>query len=128
MKLLLFFLANVSMVQVPSKSIKKKIKCILKRPKIIPSMCALFGYLAKINSLRTSGEGNVCSKEIGWGFPGGASGKEPACRRRRRQRRRIPGLEDPLEKEMQPTLVLLPGESHGQRSLGHTELDRTEAT
>ena len=25
--------------------------------------------------------------------------------------------EDPLEKERQPTLVLLPGKSHGQRSL-----------
>ena len=35
---------------------------------------------------------------------------------------------------MQPTLVLLPGESHGQRSLegcgpqGHKQLDTTEAT
>ena len=27
------------------------------------------------------------------------------------------GREDPLEKEMQPTPVFLPGESHGQRSL-----------
>ena len=27
------------------------------------------------------------------------------------------GWEDPLEKEWQPTPVLLPGESHGQRSL-----------
>ena len=29
------------------------------------------------------------------------------------------GQEDPLEKEMQPTPVFLPGESHGQRSLVH---------
>ena len=29
----------------------------------------------------------------------------------------IPGLEDPLEKAWQPTVVFLPGESHGQRSL-----------
>ena len=42
------------------------------------------------------------------------------------------GWEDPLEKEMQPTLVFLPGESHGQSSLvghslrGHKELDTTE--
>ena len=28
------------------------------------------------------------------------------------------GWEDPLEKEMQPTQVFLPGESRGQRSLG----------
>ena len=42
------------------------------------------------------------------------------------------GQEDPLEKEWQPTLVFLPGKSHGQRSLvGYTpwdckELDKTE--
>ena len=42
------------------------------------------------------------------------------------------GREDPLEKEMQPTLVLLPGESHGGRSLegysprGRKESDTTE--
>ena len=42
--------------------------------------------------------------------------------------------EDPLEKGTQPTLVLLPRESHGQRSLarcsswGRTESDTTEAT
>ena len=29
------------------------------------------------------------------------------------------GQDDPLEKEMQPTLVFLPGKSHGQRSLGY---------
>ena len=40
--------------------------------------------------------------------------------------------EDPLEKEWQPTLVLLPGKSHGQRSLvgyspgGRKESDKTE--
>ena len=42
------------------------------------------------------------------------------------------GQEDPLEKEWQPTLVFLPGKSHGQRSLvgyslwGHKESDTTE--
>ena len=42
------------------------------------------------------------------------------------------GWEDPLEKEMQPTPVFLPGESHGQRSLagssprGRKESDTTE--
>ena len=29
----------------------------------------------------------------------------------------ILGQEDPLEEEMQPTSVFLPGESHGQRNL-----------
>ena len=44
----------------------------------------------------------------------------------------IPGQEEPLEGEMAPTPVLLPGESHGQRSLagcspwGHKESDATE--
>ena len=42
------------------------------------------------------------------------------------------GQEDPLEKEWHPTPVLLPGESHGQRSLesyspwGCKESDRTK--
>ena len=42
------------------------------------------------------------------------------------------GQEDPLEEEMQPTPVFLPGESHGQRSLagyslwGHKESDTTK--
>ena len=42
------------------------------------------------------------------------------------------GQEDPLEKEMEPTPVFLPGESHGQKSLagysprGHKESDMTE--
>ena len=45
---------------------------------------------------------------------------------------RSPGQEDPLEKEMQPTPVLLPGKSHGPRSLvdyspwGRKKLDTTE--
>ena len=34
------------------------------------------------------------------GFPGGASGKEPACQCRRRKRVLSLGWEDPLEKEM----------------------------
>ena len=42
------------------------------------------------------------------------------------------GQEDPLEKEMAPTPVFLPGKSHGQKSLagyspwGHKESDTTE--
>ena len=44
------------------------------------------------------------------------------------------GRDDPLEEGMEPTPVLLPGESHGQRTLagyspwGYTESDTTEAT
>ena len=44
------------------------------------------------------------------------------------------GWEDPLEEEMQPTPVFLPGESHGQKILAgyspwvHKEVDMTEVT
>ena len=65
-------------------------------------------------------------------FPGGSEGKESACNAR--DPGSIPGQEDPLEKEMAPTPVFLPGESHGQRNLvgyspwGCKELDTTEGT
>ena len=68
------------------------------------------------------------------GFPGGASGKEPACQCRRRKRlefnhwvRKIP-----WKRAWKPTPVFLPGKFHGQRSLarytpeGCKELDTTE--
>ena len=68
------------------------------------------------------------------GLPGGASGKESACQCRRHRScgfnpwaRKIP-----WRRKCQPTLVFLPGESHGQRSLvgyspwGHKESDTTE--
>ena len=70
------------------------------------------------------------------GFPGGASGKEPACLCRRCKRHGFnPWVRKiPWRRAWQPTLVFLPGESHGQRSLvgyspqGRTESDTTEAT
>ena len=51
-----------------------------------------------------------------WGFPGGASGKESACQHKRR------GFHPWVRKifwrrKWQSTPVLLPGKSHGQRSL-----------
>ena len=53
------------------------------------------------------------------GFPGGASGKEPACQGRRHRRHQFdPWLgEIPWRREWQPTPIFLSGESHGQRSL-----------
>ena len=52
------------------------------------------------------------------GCPGGASGKEPACQCRRCKRLvKSLGWEKPLEEGMATTPALLPGESHGQRSL-----------
>ena len=69
-------------------------------------------------------------------FPGGASGKEPACQCRRHKRFRFdPWVRKiPWKRAWQPTPEFLPGESHEQRSLvgyspwGHRELDLTEAT
>ena len=65
---------------------------------------------------------------IKWGFPGGASGKEPSCQCRRRgfdpSVRKIP-----WRRKWQSTPEFLPGRSHGQRSLvgygpqGHKESD-----
>ena len=66
------------------------------------------------------------------GFPGGSDGKVSACNAG--DPGSIPGLGRCLEKEMQPTPVLLPGKFHGQRSLvgyspwGHKESDTTEVT
>ena len=56
------------------------------------------------------------------GFPGGTSGKEPACQCRRCKRRGFDRWSGklPWRRAWQPTPVFLPGESHGQRSLeGH---------
>ena len=70
------------------------------------------------------------------GFPGGTSGKEPACQCRRHQRHGFDPWVGKISwrRAWQTTLVFLPGESHGQRSLegyspqGPTELDMTEVT
>ena len=49
-------------------------------------------------------------------FPGGASGKEPACQCRRHKRHRFdPSVgKIPWRRAWRPTLVFLPGESHGR--------------
>jgi len=53
------------------------------------------------------------------GFPGGISGKEPACQCRRCKGGRFdPWVgKIPWRRKCQPTPVFLPEESHGQRSL-----------
>ena len=71
---------------------------------------------------------------IYWEIPGGASGKEPACQHRRCKRHESnPWVRKiPWRRKWQPTLVFLPGESHGQRSIAgyspwdHRESDTTE--
>ena len=51
------------------------------------------------------------------GFPGGLSGKEPACQCRRHKRYGFnPGVRK-ISWRRNYTPVLLPGESHGQRGL-----------
>ena len=68
------------------------------------------------------------------GFPGGTSGKEPACQCRSHRSRGFDGWvgKIPWSRKWQPTPVFLPGESYGQRSLvgyspkGCKKLDLTE--
>ena len=68
------------------------------------------------------------------GFPGGTSGKEPIYQRRRHKTHKFnPWFgKIPWRRAWQPTPVLLPGESHGQRSLAgyspwvHKESGTTE--
>ena len=61
----------------------------------------------------------LASGRPGWGFPGGASGKEPTCQCRRCKRRGFSTWvgKIPWRRTWPPTPVSLPGELHGQRSL-----------
>ena len=76
----------------------------------------------------------VQSKTLG--FPGGASGEEPACQCRRHKRHGLSVWvrKIPWRKVQQPTPVFLPGQSRGQRSLADyspeasKDWDKTEAT
>ena len=52
---------------------------------------------------------------ITFGLPDGSAGEESACKAGATGN--TPGWEGPLEKEVRPTPVFFPGESHGQRSL-----------
>ena len=62
------------------------------------------------------------SLPLGGGFPGGASGKEPACQCRRCKKCEFDPWTGkiPWRSAWQPTPVFLPAESHGQRSLAGT--------
>ena len=70
------------------------------------------------------------------GFPGGTSGKEPTCQRRRCKRHGFDPWVGKISwrRAWPPTPVFLPGESHGQRSLvgynseGHKESAVPEMT
>ena len=65
------------------------------------------------------------------GFPGGSDSEEPICQHRSHGFNPWVG-KIPWSRKRQPTLVFLPAESHGQRSLAgyspqsHKESDMTE--
>ena len=82
--------------------------------------CGLLSFFKNKKKLRASAAG----------FPGGTSGKEPACQCRRRKRHRFSPWVRKIHwrRAWQPTPVFFPGESHGQRSLvGYSLWDRKES-
>ena len=93
-----------------------------------PLPTTFFGYFeANTRYHKTSYPSTLVS--ISQGFPGGASGKEPARPGdNKRQGFHLWVRKIPLGKAWQSTPVFLPGESHGQRSLvccspwGHNDL------
>ena len=70
--------------------------------------------------------GQSLTAELYKGFSGGTSGKEPICQFKRHKRQWFdPWVgKIPWRRAWQPTLVFLPGESHGQRSLVATVAKR----
>ena len=82
-------------------------------------------FLPSQNSYSNGEAGQRCQmyrknvQHVRLGFPGGASGRGPNCQCRRRKRRGLnPRMRKiPWRRVWQPTLVFLPRESHGQRSL-----------
>ena len=93
------------------------------------------GLFSWVGSLHLVCIVNATSFQNNWGFPGGASGKEPICQWRRHKRHGFhPWVgKIPWRRKWQLTPVFLPGESHGQRSLagyspwGLKESDTTES-
>ena len=91
----------------------------------------------KVNWFKTSSEHFLSLQlSLRLHYPGSACSKEPACNSGDIRRHKFdPWVgKIPWRRAWQPTLVFLPGESHGQRSLvgyspwGHKELDRAEVT
>ena len=70
---------------------------------------------------RINGEIDLCTL---LGFPGGTSGKEPTCQRRRRKRGRFaPWVrKSPWRRKWQPTPVFLPGESWTEEPGGYSAI------
>ena len=73
-------------------------------------------------------KGNLVLQE---GFPGGTSGKEPACQCRRCKRHRFNPWVGTISwrRKWQPTPVFLPEKSHGQRGMvGYSPYGHKEST
>ena len=95
-------------------------------PTSISCQCAEYAiFLSKFQAAQ-----NLFSA-VGLGFPGGSDGKESACDAG--DPGSIPGFgRSPGDRNGLPTLVFLPGESHGEKSLagyspsGRKESDTTE--
>ena len=92
------------------------------------------GRSRKLKPLNTCSQSNHTSCQSEEGFPGGASGKEPTCQRKRHKgcgfNPRVGKI--PWRMMWQPTQVFFPGECPGQKSLvgyspwGRKELDTTD--
>ena len=102
----------------------------------LPWPCTGITYESLFNMELPSDRRNHGPVPSSLGSPGSASGKEPACQCRRCWRHGFDPWAGmiPWRRTWQPTPVLLPGESHGQRSLVgyspgcHKESDTTKAT
>ena len=112
--------------------------CCLSSLPLISVCASQFSCFLKWEEQQPSPQGQIVRiiNKYKSGFPGSASGKEPSCQCRRCSRcgfdpwvRKIP-----WRRAWQPTPVLLPGESHRQRSLagyspsGSKQSDMTEMT
>ena len=107
--------------------------------KLAPDSCFLnLEILSFYSTVGSSHPWQYCEAlSVNMGFPGGTSGKEPACQYGRQKRHKICGFTPwvrkiPWRRACQPTPGFLPRESYGQRSLvsyspwGCKKLDMTE--
>ena len=107
--------------------------------RIAPSLCSArlsVRFIIWMGEADFSGPKRCAQVNHIQGFPGGPTGKEPACQHKRHKRSGFnPWVgKIPWRRAWQPTPEFLPGKFHGQRSLagysplGCKELDTTEAT
>ena len=99
--------------------------CILKK-------CFRIGFVLSLLFLSLFVKSNQFHNFSNDSYPGGASGKEPACQCRRHKRNGFnPWVRmSPWRRAWQPTPVFLPGESYGHRATVHmvAESDMAETT